>query len=32
MDGKGSIAHVVNATGGPAEGTATVPSNVASYP
>ena len=28
----GIIDHVIDAAGGPAQGTATIPSNVASYP
>jgi hypothetical protein len=32
LGGNGVIDHVINATGGPAQGTATVPSNVVSYP
>nr|WP_027345381.1 discoidin domain-containing protein [Hamadaea tsunoensis] len=32
LGGKGSIAHVINSTGGPAQGTATVPVNVVNYP
>jgi hypothetical protein len=32
LGGVGVIANVVNTTGGPAQGTATVPSNVVSYP
>ncbi len=32
LGGVGVITNVVNTTGGPAQGTATVPSNVVSYP
>jgi hypothetical protein len=32
LGGNGVIANVINTTGGPASGTATVPSNVVSYP
>ncbi|MFC7387036.1 discoidin domain-containing protein [Sphaerisporangium rhizosphaerae] len=32
LGGNGTIAHVINNTGGPAQGTATVPSNLVSYP
>ncbi|MCK2216749.1 discoidin domain-containing protein [Actinomadura sp. ATCC 31491] len=32
LGGNGTIAHVINATGGPAQGTATVPVKVVSYP
>ncbi len=32
LGGMGTIAHVINGTGGPAQGTATVPVNVVSYP
>ncbi|MEN3359674.1 MAG: hypothetical protein V7637_3656 [Mycobacteriales bacterium] len=32
LGGVGVIANVINTTGGPAQGTATVPSNVVSYP
>jgi hypothetical protein len=32
LGGKGVIDHVINNTGGPAQGTATVPVNVVSYP
>jgi hypothetical protein len=32
LGGNGVIDHVINTTGGPAQGTATVPSNVVSYP
>ncbi|MBE3010708.1 discoidin domain-containing protein [Microbispora sp. NEAU-D428] len=32
LGGVGTIAHVINDTGGPAQGTATVPVNVVSYP
>lgn len=32
LGGKGIIDHVVNSTGGPAQGEATVPSNLVSYP
>jgi F5/8 type C domain len=32
LGGKGTIAHVINSTGGPAQGTATVPVNVVSFP
>ena len=32
LGGNGTISHVINNTGGPASGTATVPSNVVSYP
>jgi hypothetical protein len=32
LGGNGTITHVINDTGGPASGTATVPSNVVSYP
>jgi hypothetical protein len=32
LGGKGVIDHVINTTGGPAQGTATVPVNVVSYP
>ncbi|XXT25078.1 discoidin domain-containing protein [Sorangium sp. So ce429] len=32
LGGNGIIDHVINTTGGPAQGTATIPSNVASYP
>jgi len=32
LGGNGSITNVINTTGGPAAGTATVPSNVVSYP
>ncbi|WP_248962797.1 discoidin domain-containing protein [Sphaerisporangium perillae] len=32
LGGNGTIAHVINNTGGPAQGTATVPSNLISYP
>jgi hypothetical protein len=32
LGGMGSITNVINTTGGPAAGTATVPSNVVSYP
>ncbi|WP_437759853.1 discoidin domain-containing protein [Sorangium sp. So ce1389] len=32
LGGNGVIDHVINTTGGPAQGTATIPSNVASYP
>ncbi len=32
LGGNGTIDHVINNTGGPAQGTATVPSNVTSYP
>jgi len=32
LGGMGTINHVINDTGGPATGTATVPVNVVSYP
>jgi hypothetical protein len=32
LGGNGTIAHVINNTGGPASGTATIPSNLVSYP
>jgi hypothetical protein len=32
LGGNGTITHVINNTGGPAQGTATVPSNLVSYP
>jgi hypothetical protein len=32
LGGKGTIAHVINSTGGPAQGTATVPVNIVSFP
>jgi hypothetical protein len=32
LGGNGTIDHVINSTGGPAQGTATVPSNLVSYP
>jgi hypothetical protein len=32
LGGQGSIAHVINSTGGPAQGTATVPVNIVSFP
>jgi hypothetical protein len=32
LGGKGTIDHVINSTGGPAQGTATVPVNLVSYP
>ncbi|XXY49093.1 discoidin domain-containing protein [Sorangium sp. So ce269] len=32
LGGNGIIDHVINTAGGPAQGTATIPSNVASYP
>ncbi|MFC6080484.1 galactose-binding domain-containing protein [Sphaerisporangium aureirubrum] len=32
LGGNGTIAHVINNTGGPAQGTATVPVNIVSYP
>ncbi|MFD0686213.1 discoidin domain-containing protein [Actinomadura fibrosa] len=32
LGGNGTITHVINNTGGPATGTATVPSNVVTYP
>jgi hypothetical protein len=32
LGGNGTIDHVINSTGGPAQGTATVPVNVVSYP
>ncbi|OLB82677.1 MAG: hypothetical protein AUI14_00295 [Actinobacteria bacterium 13_2_20CM_2_71_6] len=32
LGGKGTITHVINDAGGPASGTATVPSNLVSYP
>jgi hypothetical protein len=32
LGGNGVIDHVINTTGGPAQGTATVPSTVVSYP
>jgi hypothetical protein len=32
LGGKGIIDHVINNTGGPAQGTATVPVNIVSYP
>ncbi|GAA2640644.1 discoidin domain-containing protein [Dactylosporangium fulvum] len=32
LGGKGTIAHVINSTGGPAQGTATVPVEVVSFP
>jgi F5/8 type C domain len=32
LGGNGTIAHVINSTGGPAQGTATVPVNVVSFP
>jgi hypothetical protein len=32
LGGNGTIDHVINTTGGPAQGTATVPSNVTNYP
>ncbi|MEV0274122.1 discoidin domain-containing protein [Hamadaea sp. NPDC050747] len=32
LGGNGTIAHVINSTGGPAQGTATVPVNIVSFP
>ncbi|MEO3812207.1 discoidin domain-containing protein [Sphaerisporangium sp. B11E5] len=32
LGGNGTIAHVINDTGGPAQGTATVPVNIVNYP
>ena len=32
LGGNGIIDHVIDTAGGPAQGTATIPSNVASYP
>ncbi|MEW9554266.1 discoidin domain-containing protein [Nonomuraea sp. NPDC050783] len=32
LGGNGTIAHVINSTGGPAQGTATVPVKIVSYP
>ncbi|MFL6077983.1 MAG: discoidin domain-containing protein [Mycobacteriales bacterium] len=32
LGGKGTIAHVINSTGGPAQGTATVPVDIVSFP
>jgi hypothetical protein len=32
LGGNGVISHVINSTGGPAQGTATVPVNVVSFP
>jgi hypothetical protein len=32
LGGMGVISHVINNTGGPAQGTATVPVNVVSFP